>query len=84
MHPAHNWTRPCLPLTSCDSLNSQHIRPEFLVTYVRDNIPREQGLEVMKQLLSNNIRVNLRIVVQMAQKHIEFFRAESLIELFDR
>ena len=64
-------------------LNSQHIRPEFLVTYVRDNIPREQGLEVMRQLLSNNIRVNLRIVVQMAQKHIEFFRAEALIELFD-
>jgi clathrin heavy chain len=64
-------------------MNSQHIRPEFLVTYVRDHIPREQGLDVMKQLLSNNIRVNLRIVVEMAKKHVEFFRAESLIELFD-
>ena len=43
----------------------------------------EQSLECLKEMLSNNIRQNLQIVVQIATKYSEQLGPAKLIEIFE-
>eukprot|EP01035_Chromulina_nebulosa_P020076 gene20076-26070_t len=62
--------------------NSSSLSPEFLLTFF-GSISREVALEVLKDLLSRNIRQNLNIVVQVAIKYSDPLGPENLIKLFD-
>ncbi|KAG2194961.1 hypothetical protein INT47_002817 [Mucor saturninus] len=55
---------------------------EWLVNYF-GNLSVEQTLECLKEMLSNNIRQNLQIVVQIAIKYSEQLQPHNLIELFE-
>jgi clathrin heavy chain len=56
--------------------------PEFLLSFF-GSISKESSLEILKDLLSRNIRNNLNLVVQVATKYNEALGSESLIKLFE-
>jgi clathrin heavy chain len=58
------------------------INPEFLLTYF-GTISREGSLEVLKDLLTRNLRQNLNIVVQIATKYSDALGPENLMKLFE-
>jgi clathrin heavy chain len=58
------------------------LNPEFIITYF-GSISKEGSLEILKDLLSRNIRQNLNIVVQVATKYSDPLGPESLIKLFE-
>lgn len=62
--------------------SSAQLNPEFLVNYF-GSISREGSLEILKDLLSRNIRQNLNLVVQVATKYSDPLGPESLIKLFE-
>ncbi|KAI9281895.1 hypothetical protein BY458DRAFT_498367 [Sporodiniella umbellata] len=55
---------------------------EWLVAYF-GNLSVDQTLDCLKEMLSNNIRQNLQIVVQVAIKYSEQLQPHNLIELFE-
>ncbi|CAO3613133.1 unnamed protein product [Mucor hiemalis] len=55
---------------------------DWLVNYF-GNLSVEQTLECLKEMLSNNLRQNLQIVVQIAIKYSEQLQPHNLIELFE-
>jgi len=62
--------------------NIAGLNPEFIVSYF-GSISKEGSLEVLKDLLSRNIRQNLNIVVQIATKYSDPLNPEALIKLFE-
>jgi len=62
--------------------NSATLNPEFLVSFF-GSVSREASLEILKEMLSRNIRQNLNIVVQIATKYSDPLGPESLIQLFE-
>lgn len=55
---------------------------DYLVNYF-GNLSVEQTLECLKEMLTNNLRQNLQIVVQIAIKYSEQLQPHNLIELFE-
>lgn len=55
---------------------------EWLVNYF-GNLSVDQTLECLKEMLSNNLRQNLQIVVQIAIKYSEQLQPHNLIDLFE-
>ena len=62
--------------------NGVGLTPEFLVSYF-GSISKEGSLEVLKEMLARNMRVNLAIVVQIAQKYSDPLGPDNLIKLFE-
>ncbi|TPX47357.1 hypothetical protein SeMB42_g00049 [Synchytrium endobioticum] len=58
------------------------LNPEWVVNFF-GRLSVEQSLECLKEMLSNNIRQNLQIVVQVATKYSEQLGASNLISLFE-
>jgi clathrin heavy chain len=56
--------------------------PEFLLTYF-GSISKEGALEILREMLSRNMRANLSNVVQIAIKYSDPFGPEGLIKLFE-
>ena len=56
--------------------------PDFLLSYF-GSIPREGSLDVLKDMLAKNIRMNLNTVVQIAIKYSDPLGPENLIKLFE-
>jgi clathrin heavy chain len=64
-------------------LNSNaNINPEFLLSYF-GTISRDGSLEVLKEMLSRNMRQNLNLVVQIATKYSDPLGPDNLIKLFE-
>ncbi|KAJ1426287.1 hypothetical protein B484DRAFT_397626 [Ochromonadaceae sp. CCMP2298] len=62
--------------------NSASLNPEFLLGFF-GSVSRETSLEILKEMLSRNIRGNLKIVVEIATKYSDPLGPESLIQLFE-
>ncbi|RWS28918.1 clathrin heavy chain 1-like protein [Leptotrombidium deliense] len=58
------------------------LNPEWLVNYF-GTLSVEDSLECLKAMLTNNIRQNLQICVQVATKYHEQLTTTSLIDLFE-
>ena len=58
------------------------INPEFLLSYF-GTISKEGSLEVLKDLLTRNIRQNLNVVVQIATKYSDPLGPDNLIKLLE-
>jgi clathrin heavy chain len=58
------------------------LNPAFLISFF-GTISKEGSLEVLKDMLSRNMRANLNLVVQIATKYSEPLGAEALIKLFE-
>jgi clathrin heavy chain len=56
------------------------LNPEFLLSYF-GTISREGSLEVLKDLLTRNLRQNLNIVVQIATKYSDPLGPENLMKV---
>lgn len=55
---------------------------EWLVNYF-GTLSVDQTLECLKEMLSNNLRQNLQVVVQVAIKYSEQLQPHNLIDLFE-
>jgi len=62
--------------------NTANLSPEFLVSFF-GSIPKDGAIEVLKEMLSRNMRQNLQVVVQIAMKYSDPFGPENLIKLFE-
>ena len=62
--------------------NAQQMNPEFLLSFF-GSVSKESSLEILKDLLSRNIRGNLNLVVQVATKYSDPLGPENLIKLFE-
>jgi len=62
--------------------STANLNPEFIVAFF-GSVSRESSLEILKELLSRNIRQNLPIVVQVAIKYAEPLGPDALIKLFE-
>ncbi|KAI9094637.1 hypothetical protein DFS34DRAFT_628550 [Phlyctochytrium arcticum] len=58
------------------------LSPEWVVSFF-GRLSVEQSLECLKEMLTNNMRQNLQIVVQIATKYSEQLGAKNLIEMFE-
>ena len=58
------------------------INAEWLVNYF-GTLSVDQTLECLKEMLSNNLRQNLQVVVQIAIKYSEQLQPHNLIDLFE-
>ncbi|KAJ3054850.1 hypothetical protein HK097_000656 [Rhizophlyctis rosea] len=63
-------------------VHTQLLNPEWIINYF-GRLSVEQSLECLKEMLSNNIRQNLQIVVQIATKYSEQLGPAKLIEIFE-
>ncbi|KAJ3382198.1 hypothetical protein HDU84_004560 [Entophlyctis sp. JEL0112] len=63
-------------------VNTQLLTPEWTIAFF-GRLSVDQSLECLKEMLSNNIRQNLQIVVQVATKYSEQLGAANLINLFE-
>lgn len=63
-------------------MNTHAINPEFLVNYF-SQLSVDDSLECLRELLSNNLRQNLQLVVQVATKYSEQLTPSALIQLFE-
>lgn len=64
-------------------VHTQAINQEFLVSFF-GNLTKEVSMELLNTLLSNNLRQNIQIVVQVATKYAEQLGAVELIEMFEK
>ncbi|KAG1432391.1 hypothetical protein G6F57_022837 [Rhizopus arrhizus] len=55
---------------------------EWLVNYF-GNLSVDQTLDCLKEMLTNNLRQNLQIVVQVAIKYSELLQPHNLIDIFE-
>lgn len=62
--------------------SAAQLNPEFLVSYF-GSVSQESSIDILKDLLSRNIRQNLQIVVQVATKYSDPLGPENLIKLFE-
>ncbi|KAI8149640.1 hypothetical protein BJV82DRAFT_662929 [Fennellomyces sp. T-0311] len=58
------------------------MNPEWLVNYF-GTLSVEQTLECLKEMLTNNLRQNLQVVVQIAIKYSEQLQPHNLVDLFE-
>ncbi|RKO86009.1 armadillo-type protein, partial [Blyttiomyces helicus] len=58
------------------------LNPEWVVNFF-GRLSVEQSVECLKEMLSNNIRQNLQIVVQVATKYSEQVGPANLIDMFE-
>ncbi|RCH95010.1 hypothetical protein CU098_001694, partial [Rhizopus stolonifer] len=58
------------------------MQAEWLVNYF-GNLSVDQSLDCLKEMLNNNLRQNLQIVVQVAIKYSEQLQPHNLIDLFE-
>ena len=58
------------------------VNPEFLLSYF-GSIPRDGSLEVLKDMLAKNMRMNLNVVVQIAIKYSDPLGPDNLVKLFE-
>ncbi|EPZ31434.1 clathrin heavy chain 1-like protein [Rozella allomycis CSF55] len=58
------------------------LNPEWVVGFF-GKLSVEQSMECLKEMLNNNIRQNLQIVIQVATKYSDLIGAQNLIELFE-
>ncbi|KAJ3401399.1 hypothetical protein HDU80_006064 [Chytriomyces hyalinus] len=63
-------------------VNTQLLTPEWTIAFF-GRLSIDQSLECLKEMLTNNIRQNLQIVVQVATKYSEQLGAANLINLFE-
>lgn len=63
-------------------VNTQYIDPNWLVEWF-ENILLEDSLALLRELLKNNQRQNLQLVVQIATKYSEELTPENLIQIFE-
>ncbi|KAI8915232.1 hypothetical protein DFJ77DRAFT_461771 [Powellomyces hirtus] len=63
-------------------VHTQLLNPEWVVNFF-GRLSVEQSLESLKEMLSNNIRQNLQIVVQVATKYSEQLGPKNLIDMFE-
>lgn len=61
---------------------AQTMTPKFLESYFGE-LSAPNCLECLDEMLSNNLRGNLKVVVSVAQKYSEQLTAEELIKLFE-
>ncbi len=61
--------------------NGVGLTPEFLLTYF-GSVSKEGSIEILREMLSRNMRQNLASVVAIAQKYSDMIGAENLINLF--
>ncbi|CAO3637493.1 unnamed protein product [Mucor fragilis] len=61
---------------------THQMNAEWLVNYF-GNLSVDQTLDCLKEMLNNNLRQNLQIVVQIAIKYSEQLQPHNLIELFE-
>ncbi|KAI9318659.1 hypothetical protein BX666DRAFT_1930315 [Dichotomocladium elegans] len=59
------------------------MNPEWLVSYF-GHLSVDQTLDCLNEMLSNNLRQNLQVVVQVAIKYSEQLQPSNLIELFEQ
>lgn len=75
-------------MTLCESTNrfqvvhTHLLNSEWLVGYF-GTLSVEDSLECLKAMLTNNIRQNLQICVQVATKYHEQLTTKALIDLFE-
>eukprot|EP01012_Entosiphon_sulcatum_P019743 TRINITY_DN2467_c0_g1_i2.p1 TRINITY_DN2467_c0_g1~~TRINITY_DN2467_c0_g1_i2.p1 ORF type:complete len:1682 (-),score=470.43 TRINITY_DN2467_c0_g1_i2:58-5103(-) len=62
-------------------INTHAINPDWLVEFF-GNLSREDSIECLRELLTNNQRQNFKVCVQVATKYSEELSAENLIDLF--
>lgn len=58
------------------------MNPEWVVNYF-GTLSVDQTLECLKEMLANNLRQNLQVVVQVAIKYSEQLQPHNLIDLFE-
>ncbi|KAJ3059821.1 hypothetical protein HK102_009808, partial [Quaeritorhiza haematococci] len=58
------------------------LQPDWVITYF-GRLSIDQSLECLKEMLTNNIRQNLQIVVQVATKYSEQLGPTNLINMFE-
>jgi hypothetical protein len=66
----------------CEDTNYSHISLQWLVNYF-GRLTVDQTYEILKDMLSTNIRQNLQIAVQVATKYSDLVGPVRLIELFE-
>ncbi|KAJ3123689.1 hypothetical protein HK100_011525 [Physocladia obscura] len=63
-------------------VNTQLLTPEWTIGFF-GRLSVDQSLECLKEMLNNNIRQNLQIVVQVATKYSDLLGPANLISLFE-
>jgi len=63
-------------------VNTQYLDPNWLVEFF-ENVVLEDSLALLRELLKNNQRQNLNLVVQIATKYSEELTPENLIQVFE-
>ncbi|XKL64875.1 hypothetical protein PGB90_004961 [Kerria lacca] len=63
-------------------VHTQLLNPEWLVSFF-GTLSVEDSLECLKAMLTNNIRQNLQICIQIATKYHEQLTTKALIDLFE-
>lgn len=63
-------------------VHTQHLNADWLVGYF-GTLSVEDSLECLKAMLTNNIRANLQICIQIATKYHEQLTTKALIDLFE-
>ncbi|KAJ3163550.1 hypothetical protein HDU86_000131 [Geranomyces michiganensis] len=58
------------------------LNPEWVVNFF-GRLSVEQSIESLKEMLSNNMRQNIQVVVQVASKYSEQLGPKNLIEMFE-
>ncbi|KAI8807650.1 hypothetical protein BJ742DRAFT_811431 [Cladochytrium replicatum] len=58
------------------------LNPEWVVNYF-GRLTVEQSIACLREMLANNMRQNLQVVVQVATKYSDHLGAQQLIELFE-
>ena len=59
-----------------------NINPEYLVTFF-GSLSQEASLELLKELMTRNLRQNLKVVVDIATRYSDPLGPEKLIKLFE-
>jgi clathrin heavy chain len=58
------------------------INPEYLVTFF-GSLSQDSSLELLKELMTRNLRQNLKVVVEIATKYSDPLGPDKLIKLFE-
>ena len=60
-----------------------HLIPAELILKEFSSFDKEQGLEILRDMLKVNIRQNLNVVVEVSAQYSDAFEPKSLIEMFE-
>jgi len=64
-------------------VNTQYLNAEWLVNFFGNNLSQEETLICLRELLQNNIRQNLNLVVEVAHKYSNELGPNELIRMFE-